>query len=258
LFEREKIPHHCIDVKDLDEYFSAGEYGKLARKIIQDILKRGKLPIVVGGSGLYIKALIDGLFPGDYRDAKRREQLVERVKKEGLEILYQQLCAVDPIASKKIHSNDLKRIIRALEVYEISGEPISHIQEEMTIPADFVPQFWGLRWKREILYQRINSRVDEMIASGLIREVEQLKVRGYNAQYNSLDSVGYREVFEYLNGKILYQEMIELIKQNTRRMAKKQLTWFTRDPRIEWINLEEPVDWDNIAKKILDTYYSVL
>ncbi len=258
IHEREEVPHHCIDVRDPDEYFSAGEYGKLARIKIHDILNQGKLPIVVGGSGLYIKALVDGLFFGDYRDAEVRMQLKRKAEEKGLEVLYHRLCELDPIASKRIHPNDFKRIIRALEVYELSGKAISSIQKEMTVPSDFIPQFWGLRWKRETLYQRIHSRVDEMIASGLVQEVEQLKAKSYNTEYSSLDSVGYGEVFEYLNGLITYQEMIHLIKQNTRRMAKKQLTWFNRDPRIKWIDLEEPVHWMSIAKGIIDTYYSVL
>ncbi len=251
---REQVPHHCIDIKDPDAFFSAGEYGMLARKIISDILTKDRMPLVVGGSGLYIQAVVEGVFSGDYRDKKLRMQLKQKADEEGLSALYDRLCAVDPIAGEKIHPHDLKRIIRALEVYELSGEPISQIQKKRTVPSDFIPQFWGLRWSREDLYHRINQRVDEMIALGLVQEVEKLKARGYDTRYNSLDSVGYKEVFMYLDGTIGYQEMIDLIKQNSRRLAKKQMTWFNRDRRINWIDLEEPVDWHPIAEKMICSY----
>jgi len=252
--EMETVSHHCIDIKDPYESFSAGEYGKLARKIISEILARGRIPIVVGGSGLYIRALVDGVFTGNFRDSELRNGLRRKADREGLDTLYNRLCEVDPSAAQKIHPNDQKRIIRALEVFEISGEPISRIQEERTEPADFVPQFWGILWSRKILYERIERRVDEMIQSGLVQEVEKLKEMGFGPEHNSLDSVGYKEVFAYLEDSIPFDEMVNRIKRNTRRFAKKQLTWFRRDPRIRWIELQEPVDWDKIALRIVDVY----
>ena len=253
MVERKTVPHYCIDIQNPDESFSAGEYGILARRIVAEILARGRIPIVVGGSGLYIRALVDGVFFGDYKDRDLRERLKRQAEEEGLDDLYNQLSGVDPAAAQKIHPNDSRRIIRALEVYELSGKPMTRVQEEKTEPADFIPQFWGLDWPREVLYQRIERRVDEMVQSGLIQEVERLKGMGFGLRYNSLDSVGYKEVFDYLGGSILFDEMVDLIKRNTRRFAKKQLTWFHRDPRIQWIELREPVDWDEIEQRCLNS-----
>jgi len=253
MVERKTVPHYCIDIQNPDESFSAGEYGILARRIVAEILARGRIPIVVGGSGLYIRALVDGVFFGDYKDRDLRERLKRQAEEEGLDDLYNQLSGVDPAAAQKIHPNDSRRIIRALEVYELSGKPMTRVQEEKTEPADFIPQFWGLDWPREVLYQRIERRVDEMVQSGLIQEVERLKGMGFGLRYNSLDSVGYKEVFDYLGGSILFDEMVDLIKRNTRRFAKKQLTWFRRDSRIRWIELREPVDWDEIAQRCLNS-----
>ncbi|MBN2030955.1 tRNA (adenosine(37)-N6)-dimethylallyltransferase MiaA [bacterium] len=258
LSERKAIHHHCIDIRNPDEFFSAGEYGKLARQIIRQTLEKNHIPVVVGGSGLYIQAAVECVFSGNYRDSRVRLRLKQKASEEGLQILYHRLSQIDPVAVEKIHPNDLKRIVRALEVYELSGEPISHIQKKKTVPSCFIPQFWGLRWPREILYRRINERVDEMMALGLIYEVEMLKARGYDTRLNSLDSVGYKEVFAYLDGTIGYTEMVESIKQNTRRLAKKQLTWFNRNQRITWIDLEEPTDWHSIAERIISKYHSAL
>ena len=248
--EREKIPHHCIDIRDPDEFFSAGEYGKLARRIVSEILTRGRLPIVVGGSGLYIRALVDGVFSGDFRDPVLRMKLNRQADEMSLECLYDRLRQIDPVAAQKIHPNDRKRIVRALEVCELSGRPVSKIQEEKTEPADFVPEFWGLRWPREVLYRRIEERVDRMMDAGLVKEVERLLGNGYGPELNSLDSVGYKEVFGYLDGNTTLAETVALIKQNTRRFAKKQMTWFRRDRRIQWIDVEEPVDCDGVVGRI--------
>jgi len=251
LQQRREIVHHCIDIKNPDEFFSAGEYGRLARKIVDDIFSRKNFPIVVGGSGLYIRALVDGVFVGNYRDSALRHRLKMEAEEKGILSLHKKLSEVDSAAAQKIHPNDSKRIIRALEVYELSGKPISTIQKEKTKPADFVPIFWGFHWKREILYKRIEKRVDEMIQSGLVEEVKKLKEMGFDARYNSLDSVGYKEVFDYLKGEITLDEAIDLIKRNTRKFAKKQLTWFRQDSRINWINLDEPANWNDVAHQVL-------
>ncbi len=253
LQQQREIIHHCIDIKNPDEFFSAGEYGQLARKIIHDIFTRENFPIVVGGSGLYIRALVNGLFIGNYRDSALRNRLKIEAEKKGISNLYEKLSKVDPAAAQRIHPNDRKRIIRALEVYELSGKPISTIQKEKTKPADFVPIFWGLRWKRENLYERIERRVDNMIKSGLVEEVKKLKKMGFDTRYNSLDSVGYTEVFDYLDGKTTFDEMVDLIKRNTRRFAKKQLTWFRQDSRINWTDLEESVDWNEVVQSIMSS-----
>jgi tRNA dimethylallyltransferase len=249
--ERERIPHHCIDIRNPDEYFSAGEYARVARSIIQDIFSRGRIPIVVGGSGLYIRALVDGVFAGNYRDSKIREKLINEANEKGLETLHKRLYDVDSQAAEKIHPNDRKRLIRALEVYEITGLPISKIQKEKTEPADFDSLFWGLRWSREVIYRRIEERVDRMMEGGLVEEVKRLREMGYGLHNNGLDSVGYKEVLDHLDGHSTLKETIQQIKQNTRRFAKKQMTWFRHDRRIQWIDVQEPVDWDKLALDVL-------
>ena len=249
--ELERIPHHCIDIRNPDEYFSAGEYARIARSIIQDICSRGRIPIVVGGSGLYIRAVVDGVFSGNYRNPRIRERLKKEADAMGVESLHKRLFEVDSQAAEKIHPNDMRRIIRALEVYEITGLPISKIQKEKTEPADFDPLFWGLRWDREVIYRRINERVDRMMESGLVEEVQKLREMGYGLQHNGLDSVGYKEVIEYLDGQSTLEDTVQQIKQNTRRFAKKQMTWFRRDKRIHWIDVQEPADWDKLALDVL-------
>jgi tRNA dimethylallyltransferase len=255
--EREQVIHHCIDILDPDAYFSAGEYCHLARKIIYEILDRKTYPIVVGGSGLYIQSLVDGIFPGKYKDQKIREKLKRDAAEKGIHYLYNRLKQVDSYAAQHIHPNDQKRLIRALEVYEITSFPISQMQKNQTESAHFEPIFWGLNWPRDVLYKRINQRVDTMIQNGLIDEVVTLQRMGYGPDLNSLDSVGYKEVFAYLNHKIKYEEMIDLIKRNTRRFAKRQMTWFGRDTRIHWIDLVQPVDWSSIVDRVLQKEHNV-
>ncbi len=250
-FEMEGVPHHCIDIKNPDEAFSAGEYGKLGRQIVSEIHSRNRLPIICGGSGLYIRALVDGMFSEESRDPGLRKKLKKEAEEKGLAVLYKRLKKIDTEAAVKIHPNDRNRILRAIEVYEIIGQPISVVQRENTHSAGFSLHFWGLKWPREILYQRINQRVDAMLEKGLVEEVKELNAKGWGPELNALDSVGYKEIFAYLRGEIEYEEAVELIKRNTRRFAKKQMIWFRRDSRIHWIDMEEPVDWSEIAKRIL-------
>jgi len=166
-------------------------------------------------------------------------------------VLYSRLKKVDPISSEKIHPHDTKRIIRALEVFELSGEPISTLQDESTRKGDFTPLFFGLNWPRKILYKRIEKRIEKMMKAGFITEVKNLLKMGYNPELNSLDSLGYREIISLLNGKISYSEMVEEVKKNTRRFAKKQLTWFRKDTRIQWIDMHTSIDPQEVIDIIL-------
>jgi len=246
-----EVPHHCIDILDPDEYFSAGEYQGVARAVVQDIIKRGKTPVVAGGSGLYITALIDGVFNGDYKDTILRRKLKQRAETEGLDALYAELKKNDPVYAEKIHCNDLKRIIRALEVFSVSGKPISDLHDNCTEKSPFFPLMVLLEWERPVLYDRINRRVDAMIEHGLIEEVHKLLSMGYNKYLNSMDSVGYKEVVSYLEGEITVDEMTELIKRNTRRYAKKQITWFRRDKRFVHLDIKHCDSFHDIAQHIL-------
>jgi len=254
--ERAEIPHHCIDLLDPDAPFSAGEYAAMARSAIDRILARKRLPIVAGGSGLYIQALVDGFFPGNYRDFSVRERLRQEAAESGSEGLYRRLELSDPRAAAKIHPNDLKRIIRALEVIEIAGKPVSRIRGEETLPAVFRTCFWGIEWPREVLYSRIDTRVDQMMQAGLVQELRGLQKRGYGPGLNSMDSPGYRELYDFLADKISLADAVDLIKRNTRRFAKRQMTWFRRDARIRWIQPSVPPDWTHLAEKVLLEYQS--
>lgn len=249
---QKKVPHHGIDLCTPDENFSAGQYAQYARAVIDEIVARGKIPLVVGGSGLYIRALVNGIFQGNFKSESLRMELKKEAQEKGLPWLYERLSRIDPQTASKIHPNDAKRIIRALEVYMLSGIPISQWQREKTQPANFHPVFFGLLWDRSRLIQRIHARVYKMIEQGLIEEVQRLLAMGYSpTQHNALDSVGYKEMVQYLQGKITLEETISEIQKNTRRFAKRQMTWFRKEPRIEWIQIPEDPDWDPIAQWIV-------
>ncbi len=248
---RQKIPHYLIDIRTPDQYFSAGQFADLAREIIRDIINRGKLPVVVGGSGLYIRALIDGFFSGKVRDESIRRILDEELGAKGLEALYQELMQVDPAYALKISPNDPHRILRALEVYRATGKPFTDWHKKKPAPAFFRPVQFGLTMERSLLYQRINQRVDEMLKFGLIDEVQKILQMGFSKELNALNTVGYKEVIQYINQEISYSEMLELIKRHTRQFAKRQLTWFKKDKRINWLDVSHITDWDAIAEKIL-------
>ncbi|MBN1783266.1 tRNA (adenosine(37)-N6)-dimethylallyltransferase MiaA [bacterium] len=231
------VPHHCIDICDPDQYFSAGEYAKKARACVRDILDRHRLPVVVGGSGLYIRALVDGVFGGDFRDADLRRQLKEQAEQTGWSGLHRELAAADPVTAARVHENDHKRIIRALEVYRLAGVPISRLQQEETIPCDFNPVFFGLRWPKPDLAARIDARVNTMIGQDLVGEVRSLLAMGFHAGLNSMNSVGYKEIIRMLSGELTQDTAVAMIRQNTRRFAKKQMTWFNRETRIHWMDM---------------------
>ena len=233
-----RIPHHFIDVCDPDHYYSAGEYARAARRSIADLLHRGVTPLVVGGSGFYLRALVDGLFAPELSDPEIKAKWREAVRRRGVEAVHAELRRVDPKTAARLHPNDSQRIVRAMEVFELSGRPLSSFQRGREEPADFTPLFFGLRRERPALAERIDRRVEWMIEAGLADEVRDLAGRGWGPELNALRSVGYQEVFEFLAGRCSWEETIRLIKLNTRRYAKRQMTWFRRDARIHWIDLD--------------------
>lgn len=237
--ERAAVRHHFIDIRDPDQYFSAGEYGREARACIRQLFAAGVQPVIVGGSGFYLRALVDGLFAPEIADPETKECIRKRIRQSGLDTVYQELAQLDPASAQRIHPNDEQRIVRALEVYELTGRPISSYQAGTEEAAEFTPIFIGLDRERQALYRRIEDRVDEMIAAGLVQEVEDIQRRGYSSALNSLQTVGYQEIFSYLHGQLTRDQAIELIKQNSRRYAKRQLTWFRRDPRVHWFSLSQ-------------------
>ena len=233
--QRRRVVHHLIDVVDPDQKYNAGMYGRQAREAVRGILERNRIPLIVGGSGLYIGALLDGFFEEQIGGDEVRQVLKERIAKEGSPSLFEELKQVDPAAAERLHPNDAQRIVRALEVFLVTGRCLSEWQRALSQPCEFEPLMLGLSLPRAQLYQRIENRVERMIEAGLIREVQELIARGYTSDLNALQTVGYQEAFSFLEGKQTLAETIEMIKRNTRRYAKRQMTWFRRDSRIRWL-----------------------
>jgi tRNA dimethylallyltransferase len=235
--DRKRVKHYFIDVLEPDEEYSAGQFAKEARHVVAKILERRKLPILVGGSGLYVKSVIDGLFEGAGKDPEVRARLADQLVREGVESLFEGLKKVDPVTAAKMTEVKPRRVIRALEVYYITGKPLSEFHAEQETKPEFTAIQVGLDWKRQELYDRINQRVDRMISDGLVDEVRSLRARGYDRRLNALNTVGYKEVFDYLDGSRSLEDTITLIKRNSRRFAKRQLTWFRADKRIQWVSM---------------------
>lgn len=249
----QKVTHHLIDILDPIENYDASKFEKDAERIIDQIQKKNKIPIVVGGSGLYIRALIDGIIETADKDEDYRKVLIHKRKEFGNELLFEELKKVDPLSAEKMRPQNWKRVMRALEVLHSTGEPIwKHYQKQSSHHQkkyNFI-QF-GLNWDRKILYQNINERVDWMIENGLTEEVKNILSIGYDKNLNSLNTVGYKEIFKYLDGEISLEKAIELIKRNTRHYAKRQMTWFRRDKRIHWLDINEKNDLDKTVEQIL-------
>jgi tRNA dimethylallyltransferase len=252
--ERKRVPHHFVDFLDPKKEYSAGLFGDDVKKVVKDVFDRGKVPILVGGSGLYIKSAIDGLFGGPGRDPEIRARLEDQLRTGGLEPLLDTLGKVDPIVLQRMKEITPRRVIRALEVFFIAGKPLSEYHSEQEKIPDYQAIQFGLEWERKELYSRINHRVDCMISDGLMDEVQKLARMGYDRHLNALNTVGYKEVFDYLEGTVNRETMIELIKRNTRRFAKRQVTWFKADKRIQQIPMMETHDLAMVARKIVDKY----
>lgn len=238
--ERERVRHHLIDVVNPDEDFNAARYRQLAAASIDEIHKRGAKVLVSGGTGLYLKALTGGLFSGPSQDTELRANLEREIAQIGLAALYDRLIAIDPGANTKIHPNDRQRIIRALEVYQRTGRPLSEWQNEHRFQEEaFQVLKIGLERARAELYDLINRRSESMIRAGLLDEVRGLMERGYELDLKPLRSVGYRQMGEVIEGIKGLPEAIAEMKQETRRLAKRQLTWFRSDPEIRWFHPEK-------------------
>jgi len=231
-------PHHMIDIISPFEPFSVADYVKRAKVCIESVLSRGKLPIVAGGTGLYISSLVDNVeFAEEKTDTAVRERLFREAEASGIEPLYQRLCDLDPKAAEKIHPNNQKRVIRALEIYETTGLTLSEQNaRSKQNPSPFAPFMIALAPEREVLYERINLRVDAMAEQGLFEEAAALAAQGLTRDMQSMQGIGYKEVFSYMEGKTTKEECLEEIKQATRRYAKRQLTWFRRDVRYRWVD----------------------
>lgn len=252
--ELDTIPHHFIDHLEPDQKFNAGDFQEQGRKIISEILLKEKLPIIVGGTGLYIQAIVDGFFEQPELSGKIRKELEARLIRDGKDSLYKELRSIDPESASTMDATKFRRVIRALEIFYETGIPISQFHRQHNVKTLYDAHFYGLNWERSVLYERINSRVDRMFREGFLDEVKQLKKNGFDDRYQSLQTVGYKEAFAFLSNEISKDRMIELMKQNTRRFAKRQMTWFRKEDRIHWLNISSEDQIEQIADEIVSKF----
>ncbi len=253
--QQRRVKHHFISFLDPREPYSAGAFGEAARAVVGELNARGKVAVVVGGSGLYVQALIDGLFPGPGKNESIRLRLHEEATKGGPEPLYRRLQATDPDYARVVRPGDIRRIVRGLEVYELTGQPISKLHEAHRNTAPVPPAVQvALDYARKVLYERINCRVDRMLEMGFLAEVRALIDRGYFGRLGELRALGYLELASYLRGERSLEDAIETTKRNTRRYAKRQLSWFRHDDRITWL----PAGPDNPPTAFLEKILALL
>lgn len=252
--EMQGVPHYLIDMVEPQESFNVSEYKKLAEEKIHIILNKGKLPMLVGGTGLYINSLIYNYdFTEAGNDEEYRTHLQYLAQTEGKEYVHTLLRDVDMESYNRLYPNDLKRVIRALEVYKLTGKTISQFNEENDIyDIPYNVFYFVLNMDRDKLYDRINKRVDIMIEKGLVDEVKKLKAMGYTAHMQSMKGIGYKEILYYLDGNISLDEAIYLIKKGSRNYAKRQLTWFRKDKRVIWIDKDKFNCEDEVVQNIID------
>ncbi len=247
--EREIVPHHMIDVIDPDQYYNAFMYRKDAIRVMEELMSRGKVPVFVGGSGLYAEALVRGIFEGVSADENIRKELKELHEREP-GILRKMLEEFDPEAARRIHPNDLKRTIRALEVYMKTGKRISELQKSAK-PAGRFKMIILWRERKE-LYERINARVEKMIKEGLIDETKKLLEMGYSKDLNSMNTIGYKETIDFLDGKYDFQHYVHILKRNTRHFARRQIIWSKRYKDAIKINLTFEKDPISKMKELIE------
>lgn len=249
------IPHHMIDILEPEEEFNVCLFEKLALEAMEQIYERGHIPVVVGGTGFYIQALLYQIdFTEEETDTAFRDKLWQLGEEKGNHYLHELLRKVDPESAEEIHENNRKRVIRALEFYENSGKPIStHNKEQRQKTSAYNSCYFVLTDDRKKLYERIESRVDQMLSKGLVDEVRTLKERGCNASMVSMQGLGYKEILEYLDGRCSLLEAVEKIKKETRHFAKRQLTWFRREKDVIWLDKQAfAYDEDAVLSCILE------
>lgn len=247
--ERKKAPHHLIDLVFPDQAFSVADFQKEGHKKMAELQEKETPFIIVGGSPFYLYALMGSFFfPTVGADPQLRKALEKEAQEKGSQYLHQRLSRIDPVSASRIHFNDLKRIIRALEVWELTGRPLSSFSYKTTEVEGF--SLYGLWIQRGDLRNRLKKRTEAMFKTGLVEEVEFLLKRGYGPDLIPMQSIGYREVIEMLSGKLSLEEAQDLIVQRSLQFAKRQMTWFKRDPRIHWIEIGKSPDFSRIAKSL--------
>lgn len=255
--EMDGIPHYLIDVLNPSQEFSVSVFQKMAKDALEDIYSKNRVPIVCGGTGFYIQALLYDIdFTKEDSGQEYRHYLEEKVQNEGIDIVYKELEAVDPKSCENIHKNNIKRVIRALEFYHNTGKRISeHNEEERMKESPYNFCYFALNDKRDLVYDRIDRRVDKMVEEGLVEEVKRLKENGCTIDMVSMQGLGYKEILAYLDGDISLEEALYIIKRDTRHFAKRQLTWFNREKEVVFINRS---DFENDEERMLDFMLSEL
>lgn len=245
-----KVSHHLLDVVSISENFDVGHYRTQAERAIEAVLKFKKVPVVVGGSGMYMKILLDGIFDGAPKNEELRKRLFEEAEQEDSEFLFRKLKELDPAAAQKIHPNDTKRLVRAIEVCVLNKQSISVLQKQRSgIWGKYPIQIFGLNRDRRALYRTIDERVDQMFDEGAVEEIEKLKNQSWSL--TAKRTIGVREILAYLDGKTTLTQTRDLIKLHTRHYAKRQLTWFRAEKRLQWIELDENATSKATAMRIL-------
>lgn len=249
-----RIKHHFIDFLEPDENYNVSKFETDALVLIEKLFSEKKIPVVAGGSGLYIKALTEGIFNSVDVDEEYRDELKLKREKYGNEFLYDELKKIDPQSALSILPQNWKRVMRALEVFHLTGEQIWKFQKSYSRDNSINFIRYGLNWQREKLYLNIEERVDAMIAAGLVEEVKNILSMGFSKNLNALNTVGYKEIISYLENEITLERAVELIKRNTRRYAKRQMTWFRKDDKIKWLDINSEEDLELSAEKILNDF----
>ena len=238
--ERQGVPHQLIDLVDPDQPFNVGDYRRHAEQEIDRLHQHGKIPLVSGGTGLYIRALLRGLWSGPAADWTFRNRLSQEAKAKGQAYLYQELTKIDPVLAQRLHPHDHVKIQRGLEVYHLLGTPLSQVHHNHGFQeAPYNSVMIGLSMDRESLYKQIDDRVELEIAKGLIQETQQLIDRGFHRTLGSMKSLGYRQIAGLIAGEYSYEEAIRQLKRDTRHFAKRQMTWFRKEPAIHWVHLDK-------------------
>lgn len=246
--EQAAVRHHLIDILAPTEDFDAAKFVGMAKKVISEIVTQEKIPLVVGGTGFYIKALIYGLPPTAKTDAAIRQNLKAELAQFGREVLFERLKKVDRVTAERLHPNDTFRVIRALEVFEATGEPLSQIHAKHQFETkQYDALKIGLNLPRQALYARIDQRVLKMVEAGFVEEVEALLNKGYSADLKTMQALGYRHMTAFIQGEVPLEEAVSTMQRDTRHYAKRQLTWFKKDPEIHWLR---PDDWDKVEQLI--------
>lgn len=252
--ERARVPHHLVDIRDPDHPLDAAEFVAMARRAIFDIARRGRRALVVGGSGLYLRVLRGGIFSGPSASAEIRAELGAAAREHGVAYLHEELARVDPESAARIQRGDLYRIVRAIEVYRLTGIPISeHHRRHAFAARDIETMIVAIDVPRERLYANINRRFDEMIAQGLVEEVRALLAAGYSPERPPLSTIGYKEIAAFVCGETTLAEAVDRAKRETRRLAKRQLTWFRREPGVAWVDADRAREQ---ALRLLQDFFS--